>query len=254
MLFFERILNLKNNPKEQRRASRYAVGPAFPLKAVLNLVGRDEFGELLKSSDGQGWDWVGRPINFSATGVSLQLPPATAARRGDPCRLNLSLADCELTLPCHVAHLRGHQDSVLFGLTFDFVPAKTPPAYRQLLELVAFGASLKSEKVKTAAAGADAAGYVVEHYGGDYESHLTVWREATAGAIQWFEFQLADYCVRGSAASGTLEFASLQKQKKSRPVTPAQVEEIHQLFRWVVPNITGAVPEDVRHSLQEFAA
>src|SRR5665213_1569270 len=62
MLFFERILNSTQTHKEQRRASRYAVGSAFPLKAVLNLVGCDEFGEPLASSDGHGWNWSGRLV------------------------------------------------------------------------------------------------------------------------------------------------------------------------------------------------
>lgn len=251
MLFFERILNSKQSPKEQRRASRYAVGSAFPLKAVLNLVGRDEFGEPLASTDGRGWNWAGRLANFSASGVSMQLPPATAAQRGDPCLLILSLAEYQLNIPCHVAHARPQPDSVLFGLKFDFADEVTSQSYHQLLELVAFGASLKPEKPQSS--GPDASGYVVEHYRGDFESHLTVWRAASGGAVQWFEFQLAQYCVRGSTETRTLEFAAGQS-KNSRPVTPAQIGEIHQLFKWVVPNIARAVPADIRHSLQNFAA
>ena len=250
MLFFERILNSKQSPKEQRRASRYAVGAAFPLKAVLNLVGRDEFGELLASTDGRGWNWAGRLANFSASGVNMQLPPATAAQRGDSCLLILSLADYELNIPCHVAHARLQPDSVLFGLKFDFADAETSQSCQQLLELVAFGASLKPEKSSTAP---DASGYVVEHYRGDFESHLTVWRAADGGAVQWFEFRLAQYCVRGNAQTRLLEFAS-GESKNGAPITPAQVCEIHQLFKWVVPNIARAVPADIRHSLQTFAA
>jgi hypothetical protein len=250
MLFFERILKFRKAPKEQRRASRYAIGSAFPMKAVLNLVGRDEYGELLESSDGQGWNWMGRLVNFSVSGVSMQLPPATAAHRGDSCVLVLSLAGYQLNLPCHVAQVRTRNDSVLFGLKFDFADAETQLAYRQLLELVAFGASLKREKAPSARA--DASGYFVEHYRGDFESHLTVWRGVAGGAILWFEFQLARHFVRGSADTLTLEFASGQK-KNSRPVPPAQVEEIRQLFRWVVPNIARAIPADVRHSLEAFA-
>lgn len=250
MLFFERILNSKQAHKEQRRASRYAVGSSFPLKASLNLVGCDEFGESLESSDGQGWNWAGRLVNFSTSGVSIQLPPATAARRGDNCSLVLSLADYELTVPCHVAHTRKHPDSVQFGLKFDFPGEETPEGYRQLLELVAFGASLRPEKSQPD--GPDASGYLVEHYNGDFESHLTVWR-VPGGAVQWFEFQLAQYCVRGSAQNRTLEFAG-GGRKNPAPVASAQVGEIRQLFKWVVPNIARAVPADIRQSLQSFAA
>src|SRR6186713_1837852 len=194
MLFFERILNSKQTQKEQRRASRYAVGSTFPIKAALNLVGRDEFGEPLTSSDGQGWNWAGRLVNFSASGVSIQLPPATAARRGDTCALILSLADYELSIPCNIAHVRPHPDSVQFGLKFDSADEETLAGYQQLLELVAFGASLKPEKSQPASP--DASGYMAEHYQGDFGSHLTVWRATSGGPVQWFEFQLSQYCVR----------------------------------------------------------
>jgi hypothetical protein len=160
------------------------------------------------------------------------------------------LADYEINIPCHVAHTRKHPDSVQFGLKFDFDRDQAPAGYRQLLELVAFGASLKPEK--TQPDGPDGSGYIVEHYRGDFESHLTVWR-APAGSLQWFEFQLAQYCVRGSAENRTLEFAACGSDNPV-PVASAQVGEIHQLFKWVVPNIARAVPADVRHSLQSFAA
>lgn len=250
MLFFERILNSKQAYKEQRRAARYAVGAAFPLKSVLNLVGCDEFDEALASPDGQGWNWTGRLINFSASGVSMQLPAATAARRGDNCSLILSLADYELTIPCHVAHTRKHPGSVQFGLKFDFPDDNTPEGYRQLLELVAFGASLRPEKSRPDRP--DESGYVVENYHGDFESHLTVWR-GPGGAVQWFEFQLAQYCVRGSAQNRTLEFAAGGRKNRA-PVAAGLVGEVHQLFKWVVPNIARAVPADIRQSLQSFAA
>ena len=251
MLFFERILNSKQAHKEQRRASRYAVGSAFPLKAVLNLVGRDEFDEPLASSDGQGWNWAGRLVNFSASGVSIQLPPATGARRGDVCALILSLSGYQLNIPCYVAHVRSHPDSVQFGLKFNSADKETSAGYQQLLEMVAFGASLRPEK--SPSTGRDASGYLVEHYHGDFESHLTVWRAATGGPVQWFEFQLSQYYVRGSAESRSLEFASALS-KNSRAVNAAQEGEIHQLFKWVVPNVARAVPADVRQSLQSFAA
>ncbi len=252
MFFFERILHSKPSIKEQRRASRYAIGSAFPLKAVLNVVGCDEFGEPLESSDGTGWDWAGRLVNFSISGVSIQLPSGTAARRGDSCVLVLSLAGYTLKIPSRLVHVRKLSDSVLFGLKFDLADGNAPDGYRQLLELVAFGASLKPDK--PAKSELDAAGYLVESYRGDFESHLTVWRGGLGGAVQWFEFQLAEYRVRGRADTRTLEFSAGQKSAHSVPASPAQIEEIHQLFRWVVPNIAPAVPADIRKSLQAFAA
>ena len=252
MLFFDRILPSKPAPKDQRRAARYAIGASFPLKAVLNVVGCDEFGDPLESSDGEGWNWTGRMVNFSNSGASIQLPSGTAARRGESCVLILSLAGYELKIPSQLVHVRKLSDSVLFGLKFDLTKGNTPDGYRQLLELVAFGASLKPDK--PAASEPDATGYLAEHYHGDFESHLTVWRGKAGGPVQWFEFQLAEYRVRGRADTRTLEFSAGSESAHSLPASPAQIEEIHQLFRWVVPNIALAVPADVRKSLQAFAA
>ncbi len=252
MLFFERILNSKpGGVKEQRRATRYAVGASFPMKAMLNLMGRDEFGQQLASADGRGWNWAGKLVNFSCNGVSIQLPPAIIAKKGDSCLLILSLAGYQLNIPCHVVHMRPHPDSVQFGLRFDFPDKNTPAGFQQLLELVAFGASLRPEKPHSAVP--DGSGYMVEHYLGDFDSRLTVWRSANGGPVLWFEFHLASYCVRGDLSARTLEFAA-GEGKDAKPVTPAQVGEIHQLFKWVVPNIARAVPSDVRQSLQSFAA
>jgi len=250
MLFFERILNSKSGGvKEQRRATRYAVGSSFPIKAMLNLLGRDEFGQQLASADGRGWNWAGRLVNFSASGVNIQLPPAVLAKKGDSCLLILSLAGHQLNVPCHVVHMRPHPDSVQFGLRFDFPDKHAPAGFQQLVELVAFGASLKPGKAPST----DASGYVVEQYQGDFDARLTVWRESVRGAVLWFEFQLANYCVRGDVGARTLEFAA-GDGKNAKPVTSAQIGEIHQLFKWVVPNVARAVPSDVRQSLQSFAA
>jgi len=251
MLFFERILNSKpGGNKEQRRATRYAVGSSFPMKTMLNLLGRDEFGQQLASADGRGWNWTGRLVNFSESGVSIQLPPAVIAKKGDTCLLILSLAGHQLNIPCHVMHMRPHSDSVQFGLKFDFPDKNTPAGFQQLVELVAFGASLKPEKPQSSL---DASGYLVEYYEGDFDSRLTVWRSKSGGPVLWFEFHLAGYCVRGDTGARTLEFAT-GEGKNAKPVTPAQVGEIHQLFKWVVPNIARAVPSDIRQSLQSFAA
>src|SRR4051794_9558565 len=216
MLFFERILNSKpGGVKEQRRAPRYAVGSSFPMKAMLNLLGRDEFGQQLASADGRGWNWAGRLVNFSANGVSIQLPPAVVAKKGDTCLLILSLAGYQLNIPCHVVHMRSHPDSVQFGLKFDFPDKQTPAGFQQLLELVAFGASLKPEKPQSTP---DGSGYWAEHYYGDFDSRLNVWRADNGGVILWFEYHLDRYCVRGDLGGRTLEFAA-GEGKDAVPVT-----------------------------------
>ncbi len=254
MLLFERILNFKGAPasKEQRRAARYAIGPAFPIKAVLNLMGRDELGEPLASSDGQGWDWTGKLVALSATGASMQLPPATVARRGDFCRLTLTVAGYQLKLPCRVAHAGAIKEVVLFGLQFDFTTQPVPPGYQQLLEVIALGASLKPDK--TAQADADISGYITEHYRGDYGARLTAWRKETGGGVQWFEYHFAEYRIRGRLGSRDLEFATGGTSKAGQPVASTDVEEIRILLRWIIPNIPRTVPADVRDLLQTFDA
>jgi PilZ domain len=250
MLFFKRILKLSSDAPEQRRTCRYAVGPKFPLQSVLNLVGRDDTGSLLESTE--GWDWKGKLVDFSDTGVSIQLPLAASALRGDGCCLILRLDNFQLRVPGHVAHVRKLDDSFLYGVKLDFARAQNPQAYRQLLELVALGASLKPEKTKGIKT--DASGLVVENYSGDHASRLTVWRGAASRAMDWFEFQMNGCCVRGDARTRALEFAAGRQVKALKPVTGPQSEEIYRLFRWVVPNIARVVPIDVRNSLQQFAA
>jgi len=252
MLFFNRNPAAKAHPKELRSAHRYAVGPTFPLQAVLNLVGRDEDGELLKTPDGRGWDWKGRLINLSYAGVSLQLPLAVYAVRGDPCLLVLSLDGLQFTIPGHVANLRRLSDSAVFGLKLDFVDGERAEAYRQLTELVALGASLKAEKNNTNLP--DASGYVVEQFRGDFGSHLTVWRRAVGQAIEWFEFQLTECCVRGDVGTGALEFTSGIPGETPKPATATEGQEIRRLFRWIAPNLARAVPADIRQPLQQVAA
>src|SRR5262245_29954215 len=101
MLFFKRILSLNaaDKQRDQRGSHRYAIGPTFPLRAVLNIEGRTDDGRELKSRDGKGWDWAGRLVNVSTTGVSLQLPPAIHAARGDSCSLKLTIDGHELAIP-----------------------------------------------------------------------------------------------------------------------------------------------------------
>jgi hypothetical protein len=252
MLFFNRILKPGPAPKDLRGSSRYAIGQGFPLAAVLNIVGRDEHGQPLQSRDGNGWDWKGRLVNFSSSGASMQLPLGVSASKGDRCSLILSLDSYRLKIPGHIAHLRHRPDSVVYGLKLDYADAATSKAYHQLIELVALGASLKPEK--SGSDRADKSGYIVEHYGGERESHLTIWRGAPGREINWFELQMTDYCVRGNAQTGTLEFLAGKQAAKAAPLTPARSEEVHRLFRWVVPNIARSVPADVRNSLLQFAA
>jgi len=253
MQFFKRILNFKEAgaaSAERRSGQRFAPSAKFPLKAVLNVAGRDDTGAVLQNSRGGGWDWGGRLVNFSDCGARMQLPPSVVAARGDPCRLKLSLEGYDLSLPSRVANVREQNDSILFGLTLDIPDEGTRRAYRQLLELVALGATLKPVP---ASAKADASGRLVEQYAGDTRARLRVWRDQACRVVTAFEFMLKDCGVRGSAGSG-LEYLTGSKPEEARRAPPSQTAEIHRLFHWVVPNLAPAVPADVRKFLQAYAA
>ena len=166
MLFFKRILNAaagKKASREKRRQNRYAINPAFHLRAVLCLTGRDTFGNPLKASDDKGWDWKGQLVNFSSSGVQMALPPAALAARGDDCQLKLSLDKYQLVIPSRVAHLKEHRDHVMFGLELNLTESETRRAYRQLVDLVVLGASLKLVKSESV----DNSSYLIEQYGSE---------------------------------------------------------------------------------------
>lgn len=252
MLFFKRILDTTKAeaPTDRRGATRYAVAATFPMNAVLNTVGRDEMGLLLKPKDGEGWDWKGRVINLSSGGARMQLPPTVHAQRGDACRLKFDLQGYVLTVPGKIAHISDRHDSFLYGIQFDLSDAATAHAYRQLLELVALGAALKPTKPTQA----DESGYLVEEYAGDEASSLVVWRDIVGRTVAAFDFRLRDYHVRGLADKAELQYLVGADRDKARTAPPAQGAEIRRLFVWVVPNLSADVPADVRDFLAKFAA
>lgn len=253
MQFFKRLLNFKDTesaPSERRSGQRFAPSAKFPLRAVLNVAGRDDTGAMLQNSRGGGWDWGGRLVNFSDLGARMQLPPSVVAARGDPCLLKLNLEGYDLHLPSRIANVRENGDSILFGLTMEIPDEGTRLAYRQLVELVALGATLKPLK---ATAKPDPAGRLVEQYEGDTRARLSVWRDQACRVVNAFEFMLKDCGVRGTAGSG-LEYLTGSEAQSVRRASPSQTAEIHRLFHWVVPNLAPAVPADVRKFLQAYAA
>ncbi len=253
MQFFQRILNFKTaeaTPAERRGKQRFAPNAKFPLKAVLNLAGRDDTGAILQNSRGGGWDWSGRLVNFSDHGARMQLPASVSAVKGDACHLKLSLEGYDLDIPSRISNIREQRDSVMYGLTLNITDEKTQLAYRQLIELVALGSTLKP---LTKGPIPDDSGYLVEQFAGDTRSRLSVWREYAGRSLTAFEFLLKDCRVRGAAGRG-LEYLTGSEPAEARRAPSAQTAEIHRLFHWVVPNIAPAVPTDVREFLQSYAA
>lgn len=252
MLFFKRILKVANGTeasREKRRNHRYALNPSFPLRAVLSLTGRDNFGNPLTALDNKGWDWKGQLINLSSTGARIALPPAALAARGDDCLLKLTLDRYQLAIPSRIAHLKEHRDHMVIGLELNLTESQTRQAYRQLVDLVVLGASLKPmEPLRP-----DDSGYLIEQYGGKEDALLKVWRESTQQLIAAFELKIREYYIRGTAKNGKLLYYAGGTGIDLKPVATSQNAELQRLFQWIVPNLPDAVPADIKAFLKLYA-
>ena len=251
MLFFKRILGVSDTvaSTERRGDSRYVVGDSFPLKAVLNTIGRDEIGQPLQSKDGQGWDWTGHLVNLSVAGARMQVPPTMHSHQGDACRLKLEIEGYELIVPGTIAHISERRDSFIYGLQLTPRDGEVDPPYRQLLELIALGAALKPDK----AAAPDKYGHLHERYVGEEFSQLDVWRDLAGQHVIGFDLRLNSCRVRGLVGQVGLEYLLNAEDGTPHPASPEQHAEIKRLFHWVVPNIATAVPADVREFLGKYA-
>jgi len=254
MLFFKRILKEPEPattpaPEVERRgAQRFKVSPDFPLKAVLSFIGRDESGAPM-SNTRHGWNWKGCLIDCSEEGARMQLGPAVKLQDGEPCDLKLSVQEYEINVPCHVTNLGETPEGIVLGLKHAIEDAATLEAYRQLLDVVALGSTLKLESQTKKP---DASGYLLEIYASPVPSRLTVWRHPEDESVMAFEFILKDTMVRASAGR-TAEYLSDLEGTGSRPASTEKCLEIGRLFQWVVPNLPAAVPEEVRGFLKHYA-
>jgi hypothetical protein len=254
MLFFKRILKEPELAAtaapvvERRSEQRFKVSQDFPLKAVLSFIGRDESGAPL-SNTRHGWNWKGRLLDCSEEGARIQMGPAVKLQDGEPCDLKLSVQDYEITVPCHVTNLGETPEGVVLGLKHVTGDVATCEGYRQLLDVVALGSTLKLERQ---AKQPDAAGYLVEIYASTRPSRLTVWRHPADESVMAFEFVLKDNMVR-AAAGQRVEYLSDLDGTGSRPASTEKCLEIGRLFQWVVPNLPADMPEEVRGFLKHYA-
>jgi hypothetical protein len=254
MSFFKRILKEPEPPAkpapavERRTLPRYPINPEFPLKAVLSFIGRDESGAPM-SNTRHGWNWKGRLIDCSEEGARIQMGPAVKLQDGEPCDLKLSVQDHEIIVPCHVTNLGETPEGIVLGLKHAIDDAATGEGYRQLVDVVALGSTLKLE---SAAKKPDASGYLVEIYASNRPSRLTVWRHPADESVMAFEFVLQDNMVR-AAAGQRVEFLSDLDGTGSRPANTEKCLEIGRLFQWVVPNLPADMPEEVRGFLKHYA-
>lgn len=232
---------------ERRTARRFTLQPEFPLKAVLSYVGRDDTGAPMSGSR-HGWNWKGRLIDCSERGARMQLGHALRTVVGESCDLRLSVQDFELCVPCHVTNIREVSEGWVFGLKHDIEDAAVLRDYRQLVEVVALGSTLK---LRTKTPKPDESGYLVERYGSSRPSALTIWRHPADASVSAFEFILRDSLVRVAVGREIEYFTG--DGTGSRPATSMRCMEIHRLFQWVVPNLPPAIPADVRAFLRHYA-
>lgn len=252
MLLFKRILALgkDDTPPDRRLGRRYCISPRFPLKAVIHVVGRDQFGHPLGTADGAGRDWTGRLINISSSGARLQVPPAICAQVGDPCSLKLDLEGHQLELPGRIAHLIERRDSNVYGLKLEAISPAVQENFAELIELIAIGATFKPARATEPLD----AHYLVEQYAGEPDARIDVWRHTSSRGVAAFEFRLGDFRVRGYEGHKQLEFLPATETANPAPLPPEHTAEIHRLFHWVVPNLPTSVPADVRAFMQVYAA
>lgn len=261
MLFFKRILKEPvpaapgaiapgvNAPEAERRnEQRFKVSPDFPLKVVLSFVARDASGAPM-SNTRHGWNWKGRLIDCSDEGARMQLGPGIRAEIGEACDMKLAVQDFEITVPCRVTNLVEEPAGAVLGLNHAIEDPAALEAYRQLIEVVALGSTLK---LQSRTPTPDESGYIVEQFGGTRSSRLTVWRYPGKGGVAAFEFVLKDNLVR-AAAGQRVEFLADIDGHGSQPASSEKCVEIGRLFQWVVPNLPAEVPADLRAFLKHYA-
>ncbi len=259
MLFFKRILKEPEPttgpetagagpPVERRSARRFKIQPDSQLKAVLGLVGRDDTGAPMSHSR-SGWNWRARLVDCSEHGVRLLMGSMVKAVVGDSGDLIIEMQGFHLKVPCHIANIREEPAGRMFGLKHEIDDAATGQAFRQFLEVVALGSTLRRQFKHTKV---DVSGYLAEQYASDRPARLTIWRHEGDGTPAAFEFLLKDSLVRG-AAGRELKYLGCTDGVTARPVAAAKTAEIRRLFEWVVPNLTPVVPLDVRRYLLHLA-
>jgi hypothetical protein len=248
MPLFTSILQGPGSSQAERRVQqRFPINPAFPLKAVLSYVGRDDSGAPMSASR-HGWNWKGRLLDCSHTGARLQLGPGLKPVIGEPCDLKLSVEEFKLAVPCQVRNIQEEGEDMIFGLEHDNMNNAIRAAYEQLVEVLALGATLKPRYREPVL---DKTGYLVEQFANDRPSRLTVWREKTSRGVVAFEFLLKEHIVQ--AASGQpMEFLMGTDATGAEPASAAKAMEIRRLYTWVLPNLPDDIPTDVKAFLQSY--
>ncbi len=248
MSIFRRIFNFERAKVEQlekRLNQRYAPGPGFPLRAVLHNAGRESPAAVQ---------------DISGNGVRLLLAARGDLQPGHHVRVDLLLAQHRLELEARIAHLQDLKVQLSLGLGLIFKEPEPQKTYYQLMQPVVIGQSLRVMAPEQIIQ--DTIGFTKRVYVGDSDSMLTMWHEERPGfPPNRFEFRMADYFCRGKLqldrpGAYALESHGEHDAAVSRPVFDTSGglhDEICQLYRWVLPNLSPAVPAETRTFLKFFA-
>lgn len=248
MSIFRRIFNFEKSKVEQlekRQNQRYVPGRDFPLKASIRYAGQDLVTGIQ---------------DVSSNGVGLLVAKDKALAAGVHVRLDLTLGAHRLEIEARIAHAKAQPDGIYLGLGLIFREFEVQKSYLQLLQPVVIGQSLKPMVADTFIQGDPR--YAKQAFIAEPDSQLTVWREATPDSpLHRFEFMMHDSFCRGVIRPGTNAPYSLESREAAgaragEPVFETSGglhDEIRQLYRWVLPNLSSAVPTDVRQFMQRFA-
>jgi len=248
MSIFRRIFNFEKTKVEQlekRQNQRYVPGREFPLKAAVRYAGRDLATAIQ---------------DVSSHGVGVLASRDSALAAGLHLRLDLTLGQHRLEIEARIAHLQAQADGVYLGLGLIFRDFEAQKTYLQLLQPVVIGQSLQPMAVDRVIQ--DDPRFIKQVFIAEPDSQLTVRREATPDSpLHSFELAMLDSFCRGIIRPGTAAPYALESREASGSRAGEAIfetsgglhDEIRQLYRWVLPNLSSAVPTDVRQFLQRFA-
>ena len=248
MLIFRRIFNFEQAKVEQlekRLNQRYVPGPSFPLQATLHYGGRDFSAKIL---------------DIASNGVGVLVAPGTALAAGHHLRLSLMLEKHRLEIDARIAHLNPRENGIYLGLGLLFGEFELQKSFLQLMQPVAIGQSLQPMSADRVIQ--DEPELTKQIYIGEPDSLLSIRMENKPGLpLHSFDFRMHDYFCRGVMQKGQTDIYPLESidpygARLTNPVFETSGglhDEIQQLFRWVVPNLTSVIPENAREFLKKFA-
>ena len=248
MLIFRRIFNFEKAKVEQlekRQNQRYEPSRDFPLQAKAYYAGREYAAKIL---------------DLSSNGIGLVVARDPALAAGLHLHVELTLGPHKLEIEARIAHLKPREDGLYLGLGLVFNEFELQKTYLQLLQPVVIGQSLKPMAADRVIQ--DDPRFIKQVFIAEPDSLLTVRMEATPGSpLHSFELMMLDSFCRGVMRQGTTAPYALESREENsasqgKPVFETSGglhDEIRQLFRWTLPNLSSSVPENVRAFLQRFA-